>query len=189
MVDTTSHSHSEKLLQELVEWTVRDAVQTQISEIRQEIDKKMKQEYCSALQKAIEKVRSPLAQPQQPGAPWKKHQIPKSVRNCLWDEYFTEDHAKGKCYVCQQEIKISNFEAGHVVAATNGGSDNIENLRPLCGLCNKSMGSKNLEEFKTYYHRSKAKHNNNENNSDSPSSEGEKKPDSLVPPRKKSKKS
>ena len=55
---------------------------------------------------------------------------------------------EGKCFVgCGTEIQINNFEIGHVTAFSEGGSDEIDNLRPICSLCNKSMGTKNLNVF------------------------------------------
>ena len=79
--------------------------------------------------------------------------IPKTVRIALWENHFTDDNAKGNCNVCRCEIKISNFEAGHIVSRAKGGSDNLSNLLPLCSLCNKSMGTENLLEFKRKYFR------------------------------------
>ena len=81
----------------------------------------------------------------------KRKAIPKAVRTTLWNIHFSEDKAKGNCKVCDGEIKISNFEAGHVIASASGGTDNLDNLLPLCSLCNKSMGTENLLDFKTKY--------------------------------------
>ena len=39
------------------------------------------------------------------------------------------------------------FEAGHIIAERCGGPTNIENLRPICSLCNRSMGLKNMIDF------------------------------------------
>jgi hypothetical protein len=37
---------------------------------------------------------------------------------------------------------------GHVISRLNGGSDRLENLRPVCGPCNKGIGSKNMDDYK-----------------------------------------
>ena len=37
------------------------------------------------------------------------------------------------------------------MAVANGGEDYIEILSPICGQCNKSMGTKNLLDFKREY--------------------------------------
>ena len=39
------------------------------------------------------------------------------------------------------------FEVGHVVSVHNNGDLSIENLRPICSLCNKSMSTRNMLEF------------------------------------------
>jgi hypothetical protein len=43
------------------------------------------------------------------------------------------------------------FECGHVISEKNGGNVTLDNLRPICSSCNKSMGVMNLEEFKSKY--------------------------------------
>lgn len=56
--------------------------------------------------------------------------------------------AYGPCLVCQTEIHILNFEIGHVKSWADGGSDRLENLRPICTPCNRSMGRENLYVYK-----------------------------------------
>ena len=48
-------------------------------------------------------------------------------------------------------LTINEFDLGHVNAVSMGGDDTIDNLRPICALCNKSMGNQNLLEFKEQY--------------------------------------
>ena len=50
----------------------------------------------------------------------------------------------GNCFCCQDEIDSKHFECGHVIAKSKGGDTSIDNLRPVCSLCNKSMGTKNM---------------------------------------------
>lgn len=54
----------------------------------------------------------------------------------------------GPCFVCGTNIHILQFECGHVVSHSNGGPTNVENLRPVCSSCNKSMGTQNLQDYK-----------------------------------------
>jgi len=77
----------------------------------------------------------------------KRKSIPASVKKDLWIRFNGKKY-KGPCYVCKSIIDIHNFEAGHVTPASKGGSDNISNLRPICKSCNRSMGDRNLNEFK-----------------------------------------
>ncbi|MDE2095886.1 MAG: HNH endonuclease [Patescibacteria group bacterium] len=45
------------------------------------------------------------------------------------------------------EITRDNWECGHIVSVKNGGSDAVDNLRPVCKKCNGSMGEENMFEF------------------------------------------
>ena len=79
---------------------------------------------------------------------YKKDSIPKTVRNCLWINYFKENQREGKCQCCLREtISISNFHAGHIQAEINGGKTTLENLKPICQLCNSSMAKHNMDDF------------------------------------------
>ena len=64
---------------------------------------------------------------------------------------------KTKCWCCNMnEITPFHFEAGHVQAKICGGKDTIDNIRPICGFCNNSMGTMHMFEFMkkmNYNHR------------------------------------
>jgi hypothetical protein len=82
----------------------------------------------------------------------KRRPIPKTTRIAVWNREFGDEVAKAQCKVCDREIKVTDFEAGHIIASSKGGSDNIENLLPVCSMCNKSMGTENMNDFrKTYF--------------------------------------
>ena len=42
---------------------------------------------------------------------------------------------------------MNGYECGHVESEATGGDMSIENLRPICSSCNKSMGIKNMREY------------------------------------------
>jgi len=97
-----------------------------------------------------EGVAPPKAQPkaEKPAKP-KKKSIPKVVKDLSWNKWVGEDVARTKCLCCGvNEIKMSSFHCGHVVAEANGGTTTVDNLRPICAACNTSMGTENLNEFK-----------------------------------------
>lgn len=81
--------------------------------------------------------------------------IPKPLRVQVWNKYIGEEKGIGKCNVCGSEIKVSNFDCGHIIAAIDGGEDIINNLVPICRLCNLSMGKENLNDFKNKYFNNK----------------------------------
>jgi len=82
----------------------------------------------------------------------KLKQIPSAVRFNLWNTTFGERCAFGPCHCCRREVTLQNFEAGHVVAKSQGGSDQISNLRVICRPCNRSMGSMNMDAYIEAYH-------------------------------------
>ena len=78
---------------------------------------------------------------------YKRETLPKCVRNALFINYF-KDQRIGLCQCCKRENRtIGNFHAGHIQALINNGSTSLENLVPICMLCNTSMGRYNLNEF------------------------------------------
>lgn len=82
----------------------------------------------------------------------KRRPIPKTIRIAVWNREFGDEVAKANCKVCDREIKVTDFETGHIIASSKGGSDNMENLLPVCSMCNKSMGTENMNDFrKTYF--------------------------------------
>jgi len=94
--------------------------------------------------KNVEKIKVVKAD----GTKNKRVQVPRAIRMELWKREFG-DTLKGKCYCCERELHIDNFEAGHIVAVANGGATVIGNLKVVCKQCNTSCSTKNLEEFRT----------------------------------------
>lgn len=76
-----------------------------------------------------------------------KNKIPKLLKNQSWDVYIGKEKGVGNCYCCNAEIDSKHFECGHIIPASKGGPETIENLRPICSLCNKSIGTKHMDEF------------------------------------------
>jgi 5-methylcytosine-specific restriction endonuclease McrA len=82
----------------------------------------------------------------------KKQSIPKNVRIIIWNHYIGEDIIKHKCLCCKKvTISNTNFEVGHVLSEKNGGTHEINNLRPICFSCNHSMGAENMVDFVVKY--------------------------------------
>ena len=77
--------------------------------------------------------------------------IPKAVRIKVWDKDVGSNSRVGKCFVCENEIRIESFECGHIIASAHGGNESVDNLKAICSLCNKSMGTTNLIEYKNTF--------------------------------------
>jgi len=74
--------------------------------------------------------------------------IPKKIRGEAWKIQFG-DSTKGSCFCCKKDLDIfDNWHAGHIVSHSNNGTDTADNLRPVCGSCNLSMGTENMDAFK-----------------------------------------
>lgn len=80
--------------------------------------------------------------------PENRGSIPNSVRFATWNKWIGRKHGVAKCWCCNEnEISQQCFEAGHVKARILGGKNIVENLRPICGFCNKAMGTQNMLKF------------------------------------------
>lgn len=78
---------------------------------------------------------------------YKKEVICKTVRNVLWYIHFG-DVRTAKCKCCLvEDISISCYNVGHVIAEANSGKTSMENLLPMCMLCNTSIGKQNVNDF------------------------------------------
>jgi hypothetical protein len=78
-----------------------------------------------------------------PGNKYTKEQIPKRIRELVWSTYNGKTYSS-KCFVswCNNEINVFNYQVGHDVPESKGGTMDVSNLRPICGNCNLSMGNK-----------------------------------------------
>ncbi len=78
------------------------------------------------------------------GEEQKREQITPATRNKVWQKRFG-DSATGICVCCRQRtIHRDDFACGHRRAYASRGSNNVSNLEPICGRCNKQMGTHDL---------------------------------------------
>ena len=95
-----------------------------------------------------------LSTPQKPqvGQPatsrTKGGKVPSAIRMLVWNKYVGEDTPRAKCWCCRSKtMTVFDFHCGHVVSAAGGGDATVRNLRPVCALCNGSMGTRDMNEF------------------------------------------
>jgi len=82
----------------------------------------------------------------------KKVKIPATVRNSVWNQNIGVEIGQSFCMCCKSEpITRANFECGHITAEKNGGTLELNNLRPICKHCNTSMGTENMDDFMKKY--------------------------------------
>jgi hypothetical protein len=78
----------------------------------------------------------------------KRKKIPKHIKTLVWKKYMGDNIVSGKCPCCkEQNIEITNFHCGHIKSVYSGGLNELENLLPICGGCNTSMGKKHWNEY------------------------------------------
>ena len=72
-----------------------------------------------------------------------KENIPKRIRELVWTTNNGETYVN-KCFVtwCDNNINVFNFQVGHDIPESKGGTLEIDNLKPICSNCNLSMGNK-----------------------------------------------
>jgi hypothetical protein len=62
------------------------------------------------------------------------------------------------CLCCEDtEISQFEFQCGHVIAETNGGEMIVDNLLPICAMCNNSMATEDLYVFQAKLRKMKNK--------------------------------
>lgn len=99
------------------------------------------------------KKKKPIKMAVAPKGDYKKKGIPKNVRNQTWNHYIGKALGEAPCYCCGiNKIDKAAFEAGHVLPEVHGGPSTIENLRPICGECNRSMRDMDMREYAMRYY-------------------------------------
>lgn len=101
-----------------------------------EFNNNFKNNFKDIEQKPIEKVDKKI-----------KKKIPAALRNKVWNINISSEKKIGQCYVCESKLQFDNFHCGHVISDKNGGEITLDNLKPVCMLCNTSMSSMNMNEF------------------------------------------
>ena len=79
-----------------------------------------------------------------------KAKIPAALREQVWRNAFGEKFFKNKCSVtwCETRISPFDFQVGHNVPESKGGTLELNNLKPICVRCNLSMGNQyTIDEF------------------------------------------
>jgi 5-methylcytosine-specific restriction endonuclease McrA len=76
----------------------------------------------------------------------------KANRHLVWNKYIGADLFQHNCFCCKRNrITVTDYESGHVQSVATGGSDELDNLRPICRQCNRSMGTMHMRDYVLQY--------------------------------------
>ena len=77
-----------------------------------------------------------------PQQAYKKKRIPRALREAVWIHHCGRKFEQ-KCLTlwCKNSINAFDFQTGHDIPESKGGATTIDNLIPICGRCNLSMGN------------------------------------------------
>ena len=72
----------------------------------------------------------------------RKQNIPKAIREQCWLLTMGKTF-ENKCFInwCDNTINVFDFNVGHDIPESKGGTLNLNNLKPICARCNASMGN------------------------------------------------
>ena len=147
-LDDQIEKEKERAEKERVE---KERVEKENLKLEQERLKAEKAQKYKAEQQKV-KADTQIISDEDPEKKKKKQTIPKSVKTHVWDLYIGKHINEHRCLCCKKSyIQITNFDTGHVLSEKDGGTHEISNLRPICAVCNHSMGSENMIDFVKRY--------------------------------------
>ena len=78
----------------------------------------------------------------------RRRPIPKAKRRAIWIKHMGTHIFTARCLSCgSTPIDPFSFESGHIIAHSKGGSDSIDNLVPICSICNRDMGTMDMRLY------------------------------------------
>lgn len=86
--------------------------------------------------------------------PYKKKNIPRAVREAVWIQHCGRKFER-RCMTawCKNTITAFDFQTGHNIPESKGGTTTIDNLVPLCSRCNLSMGNQyTFQEWSSHFY-------------------------------------
>lgn len=93
---------------------------------------------------------------------YKKKAISTVLREQVWRKYYGNS-LDGVCPICNKKLSYTDHDCAHIIAESQGGATDINNLRPTHKRCNQSMGVTHLDEFKNLVNPATSAQDNNVN--------------------------
>ena len=82
--------------------------------------------------------------------------IPRILHRQIWEKC-NPNGFDGICWCCGEHLEFAKMECGHDIPRARGGTDELENLYPICTSCNRSCNDDILHEYKAKWYPSPTK--------------------------------
>jgi hypothetical protein len=83
--------------------------------------------------------------------PRQRKAISKQLRTKVWQKEFGTATVREKCPLCKEiDLHLNEpkgFDCGHIISHHNGGETELDNLRPICAICNSKMRIQNWDAY------------------------------------------
>jgi 5-methylcytosine-specific restriction endonuclease McrA len=144
-----------RLKSESVKTDITLELMNQVKSMRLEIDELKRQQQVirqhintNLTENEMEEIKEENKEETSVQQPYKKKAIPKSLKMLVWHTYIGKEVGLAKCLCCKnKEITQMDFDCGHVVAESRGGVTTVNNMRPICTKCNRSMKAMDMNDF------------------------------------------
>jgi len=84
--------------------------------------------------------------------------VPKAVKDLLWNMEIGRSSGTGKCFVCPRIINSTTFKCGYIISPQNGGNINIQNLKCICYYCHRRQKDQNLRDYMNNFYAGRYEH-------------------------------
>jgi 5-methylcytosine-specific restriction endonuclease McrA len=120
----------------------------EIDELKQQVVQQYNNINLAENENDTEEIKEEIKEETPVQQPYKKKAIPKSLKMLVWHTYIGKEVGLAKCLCCKnKEITQMDFDCGHVVAESRGGVTTVNNMRPICAKCNRSMKAMDMNDF------------------------------------------
>jgi hypothetical protein len=77
------------------------------------------------------------------------YKVSAILKSLTWNHRIGKQFGEAKCLCCETNtISQLVHETGHIIPVSRGGKNHVENLMPICLLCNRSMQTTNFFVYK-----------------------------------------
>lgn len=64
----------------------------------------------------------------------------------VWESFNGQSYY-GKCFCCTERILVREAHIGYIISISNGGTTQMDNMKPICDRCYYDIGNQNMEQY------------------------------------------